>query len=150
MAKKQLPRASETGCTVRQSTALGQILDDLQSPDAGTRADAVRLLCPCRTKWDVPVQRYIAAMRDDPSSTVRHEVHHVLDEDSNWGKRLAARRAAAELADSAADGAADGELPGPYSLGWRRRKPRNRGRGRTPQIGRWKVGLNGRGSASGG
>jgi len=140
MAKKQLPRASESGCTVRQSTALGQILNDLQSPHEGTRADAVRLLCPCRTKWDVPVQRYIAAMRDDPSPTVRHEVHHVLDEDSNWGKRLETRRAQAELAN----GAADGEFPGSHSLAWKHRKPRNRGRGRTLPVRRWKVTLNGR------
>jgi hypothetical protein len=123
MAKKLRP-SSPGGAGVRQSTALGQILCDLQSSDAGTRAEAVRHLCPCRTAWDVPVQRYIAAMRDDPSPTVRHEVHHVLDEDSDWGQKLAARRAKRDL--ETAD--PDSDLPGPFSLGWRRRpRPRTKG-----------------------
>jgi hypothetical protein len=123
MAKKLLPRSAE-GRDVRQSTALGEILNDLQSPDGGTRAAAVRLLCPCRTAWDVPVQRYIAAMRDDPCSSVRHEVHHVLDEDSRWGKKLSARRVKEDLdADDR-----DADDPGRYSIGMRRRpRPRTKG-----------------------
>jgi len=125
MAKKQIPRPPG-GPAVRQSALLQQILCDLESPDAGTRAEAVRLLCPCRTAFDVPVQRYVAAMQEDPSPTVRHEVHHVLDEDSRWGRRLEQKRvkAAIEASDSEAD------APGTYSLAWRRHKPRNRGRAR--------------------
>jgi hypothetical protein len=112
------------GPAVRQCAELERILNDLQSPDDGTRAAAVRLLCPCRTSWDVPVQRYVSAMMDDPSSSVRHEAHHVLDEDSGWGKRLATRRMKAALEQESANGAA----PGPHSLAWRRRpRPRTKG-----------------------
>src|SRR5689334_22973342 len=108
----------------RQSTALGQLLDDLQSPEAVTRAAAVRNLCPCRTAWDIPVQRYVAAMRDDPSRSVRHEVHHVLDEDSHWGKKLQYRRVKAEIEDADVDEAAVGD----HSIGLRRRpRPRTKG-----------------------
>jgi hypothetical protein len=126
MAKKQFTQPPG-GPSVKQSAVLQGILCDLESPDAGTRAAAVRQLCPCRTAFDVPVQRYVAAMRDDPSPTVRHEVHHVLDEDSGWGRRLEQRRAKAALAcDVEEDGS-----PGPYSLAWRRpKKPRNRHRAR--------------------
>lgn len=123
MAKKQFPQPPG-GQSVKQSAVLQQILCDLESPDAGTRAEAVRQLCPCRTAFDVPVQRYVAAMQDDPSPSVRHEVHHVLDEDSGWGRRLEMRRAKAALeASLEAD-----DSPGEYSIGWRSRKPRNRGR----------------------
>lgn len=125
MAKRPLPRPTG-GPTVRQMAALQCILDDLKSPDPGTRAEAVRQLCPCRTAWDVPVQRYVAALRDDPSPTVRHEVHHVLDEDSGWGRRLEMRRARVGLTD----GIDLDAFPGPYSIGWRNRKPRNRHRRR--------------------
>lgn len=125
MAKKQFPHPPG-GPAVKQSAVLQRILCDLESSDAGTRAEAVRQLCPCRTAFDVPVQRYVAAMQDDPSPTVRHEVHHVLDEDSGWGRRLEQRRAIAALEEDAPDG--DGP-PGPYSMAWRRpRKPQNRGR----------------------
>ena len=123
MAKKRFPQ-SPGGPAVRQSAELGRILADLQSPDEGARAEAVRLLCPCRTAWDVPVQRYVAALRDDPSPTVRHEVHHVLDEDSGWGRRLETRRVRKDIEV----GAVNGSVPGPHSLAWRRRKrPRTKG-----------------------
>src|SRR5437879_11301445 len=103
MAKKQFPHPPG-GPAVKQSAALQQILCELQSPDAGTRAAAVRELCPCRTAWDVPVQRYVAEMMNDPNSSVRHEAHHVLDEDSGWGKRLAAKRLVAELKEAETKG----------------------------------------------
>ena len=123
MARKQFPQPPG-GPAVRQSAELQQILCELDSPDAGTRAAAVRQLCPCRTAWDVPVQRYVAAMMDDPSPSVRHEAHHVLDEDSGWGKRLAGRRMISDL--NAAPGI--GSEPGPHSLAWRRRaRPRTKG-----------------------
>jgi hypothetical protein len=126
MAKRQQSQESKGGPCVRQAAELGRILNDLQSPDAGTRAEAVRTLCPCRTQWDVPVQRYVSEMMNDPSSTVRHEAHHVLDEDSGWGKRLAARRLHAELKAEQANG--HGDAPGPHSLAWRRqRRPMAKG-----------------------
>jgi hypothetical protein len=123
MAKvKTEPR--QGGACVRQGAELQRILEDLQSPDAGTRAEAVRTLCPCRTQWDVPVQRYLAAMRDDPSSSVRHEVHHVLDEDSDWGKMIEAKRMRKDLKREELNG----DEPGPYSLAWRRRsRPKTKG-----------------------
>jgi hypothetical protein len=123
MPRKKFPQPPG-GTAARQSAALQQLLCELASPDAGTRAAAVRELCPCRTAWDVPVQRYVAAMMDDPSPSVRHEAHHVLDEDSGWGKRLAARRLIADLKGSPTNG----EEPGPHSLAWRRRnRPRTKG-----------------------
>src|SRR5213078_801174 len=118
------------GPAVKQSAALQQLLCELQSSDAGTRAAAVRQLCPCRTSWDVPVQRYIAAMQDDPSNSVRHEVQHVLHEDSHWGKKLQFRRVKADLEAEEEDGP---EL-GPHSIGFRRR-PRPRTKGATARMG---------------
>jgi hypothetical protein len=112
------------GPAVKQSAALQQLLGELQSADAGTRAAAVRELCPCRTAWDVPVQRYVAEMMNDPSPSVRHEAHHVLDEDSGWGKRLAAKRFVADMKEAEANG----PEPGPYSMAWRRRaRPKTKG-----------------------
>src|SRR5262245_20513804 len=123
MAKRQFPQAPG-GPAVKQSAALQQILCELQSEDAGTRAAAVRELCPCRTAWDVPVQRYVAEMMNDPSPSVRHEAHHVLDEDSGWGKRLQARRLVADLKEAEPNGAG----PGPFSIAWRRRqRPKTKG-----------------------
>ncbi len=124
MAKKQFPRPPG-GPAVRQGALLQQILCDLQSPDAGTRAEAVRTLCPCRTAWDVPVQRYVVEMMNDPSPSVRHEAHHVLDEDSGWGKRIAAKRLHAALKAEPEEG--DG-MPSPHSIAWRRqRRPMKKG-----------------------
>src|SRR5438128_11740796 len=117
MAKKDCS-LTPGGPGVRHSAVLQEILNDLQSPDGGTRAEAVRQLCPCRTAWDVPVQRYVAEMMNDPSSSVRHEAHHVLDEDSGWGKRLAAKRLVADLKEVETNGS----QPGPYSMAWRRRQ----------------------------
>jgi hypothetical protein len=121
MAKlKHKPPQSPGGKAVRQSAVLGEILDELHSPEEFVRAEAVRKLCPCRTAWDVPVQRYLAEMRDDPSSTVRHEIHHVFDEDSSWGKKLEQKQFQASLRECTHE-AAD---PGSQSLGWyKKRKP---------------------------
>src|SRR5438128_8257105 len=104
MAKKDCS-LTPGGPGVRHSAVLQEILNELQSPDDGTRAAAVRSLCPCRTAWDIPVQRYIDQMRDDPSSSVRHEVHHVLDEDSRWGKKLEFRKVQKAMAAWEDDGA---------------------------------------------
>jgi hypothetical protein len=63
-------------------------------------------------------------MMNDPSPTVRHEAHHVLDEDSGWGRRLAAKRLTADLKAAEPNGAE----PGPFSMAWRRRqRPRTKG-----------------------
>ena len=65
-------------------------------------------------------------MRDDPSSSVRHEVHHVLDEDSGLGKRLETVAILREIEESIGS---DDEWPAPHSLGWRKRgKPLQKGR----------------------
>jgi hypothetical protein len=128
MAKKPF-RPPPGEAPVRQSAQLNRVLCDLQSPDAGTRAEAVRSLCPCRSAWDVPMQRYVAAMRDDPSSSVRHEVHHVLDEDSRWGARLENRRVKAELDAEEWDG----DEPTTRSFG-RRRLPRPRTKGASARM----------------
>src|SRR5437867_3858692 len=125
MAKTRI-EPTKGGPCVRQAAELERILCDLQSPDAGTRASAVRMLCPCRTQWDVPVQRYVVEMMEDPSPSVRHEAHHVLDEDSGWGKRIAAKRLRAALKAEDANG--HGDAPGPHSLAWRRqRRPMAKG-----------------------
>jgi hypothetical protein len=128
MAKKLMTKPVGGPC-VRQAAELGKILEELQSPCEGTRAEAVRLLCPCRSAWDVPVQRYLAAMMEDPSPTVRHEVHHVLDEDSGWGKRMAAKRLNKALKRADANGAE----PGPHSLAWRR-LPRPKAKGAAARM----------------
>ena len=108
---------------VRQAARLEQTLRELCSDDPGVRADAVRLFCPCRSRWDVPVQRYVAAMMEDPNASVRHEAHHVLDEDSRWGRKLADRR----CRDACAAEPQDAD-PGPHSLAWKRpRRPRVKG-----------------------
>jgi hypothetical protein len=121
---------SPGGPAVRQGAVLQEILNDLQSPEGEVRAAAVRQLCPCRTAWDIPVQRYIAAMQDDPSSSVRHEVQHVLHEDSHWGKKLQFRRVKADLEAEEEDASE----PGPHSIGFRRR-PRPRTKGATARMG---------------
>jgi hypothetical protein len=67
---------------------LKRILTDLQSPDATTRACAVRTLCPCRgVPWGVPVFRYVWAMRNDPNPIVRRAVRHDLKENPWWSER---------------------------------------------------------------
>lgn len=130
MAKLKHPQPkSQGGRAVRQSAALQEILDDLRSPDEHARAEAVRKLCPCRTAWDVPVQRYLCAMMDDPSPSVRHEVRHVMDEDSKWGKKFEQKRiqAAAENAEL------DAFDPDSRSLGWYKKPKPHRRRWHYPQ-----------------
>lgn len=123
MAKLKNKPRPPGGRSVRQSAVLQEILDELQSPVEHVRAEAVRRLCPCRTAWDVPVQRYLSAMRDDPSPSVRHEVHHVLDEDSRWGRKLEQKRLQA-LQETVGLEVSD---PGSGSLAWfRKRKPRRK------------------------
>jgi hypothetical protein len=74
------------------SPELQHVLQELQSPDEWTRANAVRTLCPCRRKdWGEPVYRYVVAMRDDPSPVVRGAVHHDLTENRCWNETWEAR-----------------------------------------------------------
>jgi hypothetical protein len=117
------------------SPELERILCELQSPDEGTRAAAVRELCPCRgTEWGVPVFHAVLALREDPSPVVRHAVQHDLSENPDWGeqqerRRLDGRRALRESQRVRAEieaGPGDGPPP-PHSLGWRMpRRPRSR------------------------
>jgi hypothetical protein len=82
-------RASESAALPPE---LEQILSDLHSPDAATRARAVRSLCPCRgVPWGVPVFRYVWEMRNDPNPIVRRAVRHDLKENPWWSARHEAR-----------------------------------------------------------
>jgi hypothetical protein len=120
------------------SPILAAILCDLESPDARTRADAVRRLCPCRgTEWGVPVFPRVWELRNDPSPIVRHAVRHDLGENPDWGereelRRLEGQRIRQELRRVQAeieDGAEEDETPPPHSLAWKmRRRPRARRR----------------------
>ena len=110
------------------SPALARILEELQSPDAATRAQAVRSLCPCRgTAWEQPVFQRVAALRNDPSPVVRHAVEHDLRENPDWGERAEARlmegrRARLEIRrvrQEIETGPADAAPPAAHSLGWR-------------------------------
>src|SRR5260370_29326006 len=92
MEKKRYQQP-DRGCTLEPPPALEQILCDLRSEDAATRAGAVRQLCPCRSaSWGVPVFPQVLALRNDPSPVVRHAVQHDLRENPDWGERQEARR----------------------------------------------------------
>jgi hypothetical protein len=135
MATKQR-RKRASGPAPELSEELKRILCELESPDDGARAAAVRQLCPCRgANWGVPVFSRVLALRDDPSPVVRHAVQHDLSENPWWTerqeqRRLEGRQARREThqARAAIDaGPAEGELPDPHSLGWRTpRRPRSR------------------------
>src|SRR5436190_4968417 len=71
---------------------LQQILRDLHSPDANTRARAVRSLCPCRgVRWGVPVFHHVRKMLHDPNPIVRRAVRHDLNENPWWSGRQETR-----------------------------------------------------------
>jgi hypothetical protein len=115
---------------------LEQILCNLKSPDAQTRADAVRRLCPCRgTQWEVAVFPHVLELRNDPSPIVRHAVEHDLTENRWWGerpeqRRLEGRRTRREterVREEIEVGLDDGKTPPPHSQAWRmHRRPRRR------------------------
>ena len=74
-------------------------LPDLQSPDEGARADAVRAFCPCHAGWEAfesHVGEVLRALRD-PSRAVRAHALHVFEDASRM-------RAAAELVYYREDG----------------------------------------------
>ena len=118
------------------SPALARILNDLQSPDPATRAQAVRSLCPCRgTPWEQPVFQRVLAMRNDPSPVVRHAVEHDLEENPDWGERAEARRMEARrvrlemqnIREEIETSPAEAARPAAHSLAWRApRRPRSR------------------------
>ena len=72
---------------------IGRLLAEMQSPDEGTRAQAVRQVCPCRLPWEVFGQLRKAAQRlqHDPSPLVRAQALHV-EEDAREIEALEALR----------------------------------------------------------
>ena len=137
MAKKRFARP-QADPAQEPSPVLKQILCDLRSEDAATRAGAVRQLCPCRSaSWGVPVFPQVLALRNDPSPVVRHAVEHDLRENPDWGERqearrlegLRLRREAQRAQEEIRAGADAGEPPAPHSLAWYTpRRPRVRKR----------------------
>jgi hypothetical protein len=135
MAKKQHQQRHPVPAP-EPSEELQRILCELDSPDDGTRAAAVRQLCPCRgADWGVPIFPRVLALRDDPSPVVRHAVQHDLSENPWWTerqelRRLEGRQAKRETQQAQAAieaGCAEDELPDPHSLVWRTpRRPRSR------------------------
>src|SRR5690242_1321259 len=136
MAKRQFPQENRDAMT--PPPELQQILCDLESPDACTRANAVRALCPCRgAQWGLPIFTRVLAMRNDPSPLVRRAVQHDLQENPDWGERQELRRLEGlrwrgelrQVRDEIDAGPGEGPVPGPHSLAWRmRRRPRGRKR----------------------
>jgi hypothetical protein len=123
---------------------LERVLCDLKSPDAKTRADAVRALCPCRgSQWNVPVFPHVLELRNDPNPVVRHAVQHDLKENPNWGgrqelRRLEGQRVRREMqhAMEEIEVEAESAMPPSHSLAWRMpRRPRQR-KGHYPRQGR--------------
>ena len=57
-----------------------RLLPDLQSPDAETRGDAVRGLCPCHAGWEAFEAHVgeVLRMLRDPSRAVRAQALHVF------------------------------------------------------------------------
>jgi hypothetical protein len=118
------------------SPELERILCDLKSPDAQTRANAVRSLCPCRNSpWEVAVFPHVLELRNDPSPIVRHAVEHDLSENRWWGerqelRRLEGRRVKREteqVREEIEAGFGDSRAPAPHSQAWRmHRRPRRR------------------------
>jgi hypothetical protein len=90
----------------RQAALVERLCEELQSPEPGRRAAAVRQLCPCRTKWVVPVKHLVVEMSADPNPEVQRAANHVLYGDSNWGNSREDRR---------------------HKVTWRSQRPRARG-----------------------
>ena len=60
-----------------------ELMAQTYSADAQDRADAVRELCPCQLKRNVPeVWQRVIALREDPERRVRAQVLHVLADGS--------------------------------------------------------------------
>src|SRR5262249_49108365 len=59
-----------------------RILVEMQSEDEGTRAKAVREICPCRMPWDVFARLRKAAKRlqNDPSPLVAANARHIEED----------------------------------------------------------------------
>lgn len=114
------------------------LLCRLSSPDEAERAKAVRSLCPCRLRPDIPVAPAILAMRSDPSPMVRAAVNHDLLENKDWGVRVEARRLdrrrnkrRQDAVQAEIDAGPDAhDVPGPHSFAWYRRPRPKTGRRR--------------------
>jgi hypothetical protein len=124
--------AERTGRT--QSSQFQELLQDLQSDDADTVAQAVRSMCPCRTAWNVPVQRYLFPMLEDAPQGVRHELRHVLFEDSNLGNRRRIKKMQKET-EAALEA---GDDFGPHGVVWYQRKRPRTKRAYYPPVNRRK------------
>ena len=62
---------------------IDEVLDLSRDPDATMRAEAVRVMCPCQLKMDIPrVWDRLIEMAQDESVTVRKNVFHVLADGS--------------------------------------------------------------------
>lgn len=122
MPKKTIMNSAErTGRPL--SARLQELLEDLNSEDEGTKAQAVREMCPCRSAWGVPVQRYLYPLLEEDLPQVNHELQHVLFQDSTWGRKGGHRKI--QRATEAALEA--GDEVGPHGIGWyHRNRPRVR------------------------
>jgi hypothetical protein len=104
------------------SADIARLLAEMQSPDEGTRAQAVRQVCPCRLPWEAFGQLRKAAQRlqHDPSPLVRAQALHI-EEDARELEALEALRERLAENDELLEAAA-------------RRSPR-RGKHRHAQLG---------------
>ena len=70
-ARQMLRIQAQIDCAVR----------DLDSPDENVRAEAVRQLCPCRTRVNWTLDRFVIPMLHDASPIVRSVANFVLTEE---------------------------------------------------------------------
>jgi hypothetical protein len=122
MAKRSIRKNNEQS-ERHVSARFQELLRDLESEDEGTKAQAVRDTCPCRSAWGVPVQRYLYPMLDEKIPQVNHELEHVLFQDSSWGRKGEHHRIK-EATEAALDA---GDEVGPYGIAnYHRNRPRVR------------------------
>src|SRR5438132_1761145 len=91
----RLSRRARARQAVRSQEQIKCAFGDLDSPDEHVRAEAVRRLCPCRTRLHWTLERYVLPMLRDPSPVVRFAANFVLSEEleMKWsGKRGRVRR----------------------------------------------------------
>ena len=72
-----------TTTTAIELMEIDEVIDLSHDPDPKQRAEAVRVLCPCQLKMDVPrVWDRLIEMAQDESVVVRKHVFHVLADGS--------------------------------------------------------------------
>jgi hypothetical protein len=61
---------------------IGHVLEQMRSPDAQDRAQAVRQVCPCHVPWDVyfAMRKAASRLKQDPSPLVRANAWHVEED----------------------------------------------------------------------